>query len=396
MAFARQQAILDGMDQGVLQGWGDDPFGLHEHRYFSAGRPTKLVRDGGVEAYDEPPAQEFSAADVAAVTSGSSATAGSEPVASGHAAAPDPRIPGPPPRRRRTGVYSIVAFVAVAAVIALIAITGPGGTSGGAKPSGSGSPGMNLAAFVTKSAKQTLAQNTADISLTATVGIGATTADMHGNGQANFAANALAMNLSTRISGTTLAEQEIYAGQTLYLQMVVNGQSMAKNFGGRHWLEIPMGNSPSEIEPQHSAISLLRLLEREGARVTQLGTQNIGGLNCTEVAVTPTMQALLGAMQHESADEGLSKSETAAAQDLLQNSPPPALTVWFDPKRDLTCQLAVYMQLSVGLPPGSGSVPSTATAQLLVTFTHYGVPVTITPPPKSDTTSIADVLGGPA
>jgi hypothetical protein len=38
-----------------LQGWSDDPFGLHEARYFSAGKPTKLVRDGGKESYDEPP-----------------------------------------------------------------------------------------------------------------------------------------------------------------------------------------------------------------------------------------------------------------------------------------------------------------------------------------------------
>ena len=38
-----------------LQGWAEDPFRLHEQRYFSAGRPTKLVRDDGVESYDEPP-----------------------------------------------------------------------------------------------------------------------------------------------------------------------------------------------------------------------------------------------------------------------------------------------------------------------------------------------------
>jgi hypothetical protein len=36
-------------------GWQSDPFGLHEQRYFSLGRPTKLVRDGTVESYDEPP-----------------------------------------------------------------------------------------------------------------------------------------------------------------------------------------------------------------------------------------------------------------------------------------------------------------------------------------------------
>ena len=37
------------------QGWFLDPFGAHEERYFSGGSPTRLVRDSGVESYDELP-----------------------------------------------------------------------------------------------------------------------------------------------------------------------------------------------------------------------------------------------------------------------------------------------------------------------------------------------------
>jgi hypothetical protein len=37
------------------QGWYRDPYLVHEDRYFSAGQPTKLVRDGGNEDYDPPP-----------------------------------------------------------------------------------------------------------------------------------------------------------------------------------------------------------------------------------------------------------------------------------------------------------------------------------------------------
>ena len=36
-------------------GWYRDPYGIHEDRNFSDGHPTKLVRDGGCEAYDAPP-----------------------------------------------------------------------------------------------------------------------------------------------------------------------------------------------------------------------------------------------------------------------------------------------------------------------------------------------------
>jgi hypothetical protein len=41
-----------------VEGWFTDPFGRHEARWLSFGEPTKLVRDGGVESYDEPPDEE--------------------------------------------------------------------------------------------------------------------------------------------------------------------------------------------------------------------------------------------------------------------------------------------------------------------------------------------------
>ena len=37
------------------EGWYRDPFAIHEDRWMSQGRPTKLVRDGGTESYDPPP-----------------------------------------------------------------------------------------------------------------------------------------------------------------------------------------------------------------------------------------------------------------------------------------------------------------------------------------------------
>jgi hypothetical protein len=40
----------------VLKGWHSDPFGIHELRYFTMdGRPSRLVRDGGVQSSDPPP-----------------------------------------------------------------------------------------------------------------------------------------------------------------------------------------------------------------------------------------------------------------------------------------------------------------------------------------------------
>ena len=37
------------------EGWYTDPFGRHEARWMSAGAPTRLVRDAGVDSFDAPP-----------------------------------------------------------------------------------------------------------------------------------------------------------------------------------------------------------------------------------------------------------------------------------------------------------------------------------------------------
>jgi hypothetical protein len=38
-----------------FQGWYRDPYGNHDDRWFSGGRPTNLVRDLGIQSYDHPP-----------------------------------------------------------------------------------------------------------------------------------------------------------------------------------------------------------------------------------------------------------------------------------------------------------------------------------------------------
>jgi hypothetical protein len=43
----------------AAQGWYSDPYCEHKARWFSAGSPTALVRDDGVEATDPPPKIAF-------------------------------------------------------------------------------------------------------------------------------------------------------------------------------------------------------------------------------------------------------------------------------------------------------------------------------------------------
>ena len=48
------------MDQQPREGWFTDPFCRHEARWFSAGTPTRLVKDGHTESQDDPPDEPFS------------------------------------------------------------------------------------------------------------------------------------------------------------------------------------------------------------------------------------------------------------------------------------------------------------------------------------------------
>ncbi len=47
------------MGQEPLEGWCIDPYGRHDARWMSDGKPTKLVRDGETTSEDEPPEGPF-------------------------------------------------------------------------------------------------------------------------------------------------------------------------------------------------------------------------------------------------------------------------------------------------------------------------------------------------
>jgi len=258
------------VDEHALQGWYPDPFDLHEQRYFSGGRPTKLVRDDRVEAYDEPPAQ-----DVPGAYLGQQRSAIRDAARVGYPAAPHPGVAAP---RRRTGlVNSLVALIAVGAVVAFVAIEGGFSAHHGPKSNGSAPAGTNLAAFVTRSARSTLAERSADFTVQGTIEVGGTEANLHGSGQVDFAADTVGMNVSTSVAGSTIVVTEIVTSQAIYQQLSVGRQSLSQILGGKHWFEIPLASGSSNSTLQGSLSSSLQVLEQQGARVTPMGPQDIGG-----------------------------------------------------------------------------------------------------------------------
>ncbi len=353
------------MDSRKLQGWHADPFGLHEQRYFSVGTPTKLVRDGNVESHDEPPTDECSPEDVAVVASAAlaaSAAASASQPDSGHrdlvSLGRKPTLhPAPPARRRHTGlVYTSVALVAVIAVIVFVAVSGGFSSKGGSHADGSG---LDLAALVTRSAQKTLAQKTAAVAIQGGYDFDGFQANVQGSGELDFAVDAWTMKLAITSAHFKLVDNEIVTGQNVYLQTAETvGRSRSQFPGGGRWFESPISDSTSQAASQDSPVSSLRLLEQDNARVVPMGAQNIGGLDCNEYTVTPATRGT-----------------------------PVTFSIWLDQQRHLTCQLYVYLQFSTAGMVEPGTAPSAATEQFLMTFTRYGVPVTITPPAQSDTVS---------
>ena len=60
------------------EGWYLDPYQIHDARWMSAGLPTKLVRDGQTESYDEPPDLPLPDVLVAADAAGDEPASGSD------------------------------------------------------------------------------------------------------------------------------------------------------------------------------------------------------------------------------------------------------------------------------------------------------------------------------
>jgi hypothetical protein len=482
-------------EQGKLQGWQADPFGSHEKRYFSGGRPTKLVRDGDVESYDEPPAEgSISLADgvataaaggmdtaisaeidIAAVAPSEAATAVTEQtvgepgladtpaataepaavatldnagdgvaMADDHAASPASaasapaeallvldRVPADEPaavasgtatdtgaelsgvapevdgilaglgvlgRRPRGLLYAAVALAAIVAVIAVIAITGgfsphaKPGTFGALAQSGSnqnaGAAPLDpaTASLVTASAQGTLAQKTADVTLTGTATGAGAALPLQGTGQVDFSTYATVANLGATESGGSIAEEEIATSKHILLQLALGGHSLIVESTGRHWMDIPISEY-TDLSENVTAYSLpwsLQLLAQQPDSVASIGTKSVGGVTCSGFTVTPSKQALLNVVQQEWAHVGFPAKDKAAALKSLQNEVAAPITAWFDPHRHLACEMTVDMQLTNVTTTAWAKQPTTASVQMTADFTHYGVPVQITLPPGSD------------
>jgi hypothetical protein len=373
------------MSHGELQGWCADPFQLHEQRYFSAGLPTKLVRDGRVESYDEPPPTSFERATPATVAVADTSPAGGPPGAwSGAQLVPSTAWPGeqtvpaepaeppePPapaaarPRRRpRFGVIyaaAVLALVAVAGIVVIVVRGGAGQTS------------VSDAAYVTRSAQHTAAQHTVDVTLAGTVQADGQSITISGAGGINFSTDSSELTLLMTVAGQRVVEKEIQVPGAAYVTLTVDGKNLARQIGGRDWIRIPVQSSSTATARGGSPQSALRLLEQHGIAVHGLGTKAIDGGQWAGYSVTPSRQAMLSAVRLAFAGKlppGVAATLGAVA--------PPTFTIWLD-SHGLLRQMTANLQ--VGAVPGASAA---AAANVVENFSGYGTPVQILAPAGSD------------
>jgi len=208
--------ILDAVDYRNRQGWYADPFGAHESRYFSAGKPTKLVRDGHIESYDEPPTEgvELATAAASAEDSAPWAMAMAGPASTGVVPtnnstvspgdilrAPDDHpVPMRPRRSGRGWLASAVVVIVVAGVV-----LGAAKFLGLVEPAGGDPAALDSVAFVKTAAERTLAAKTADFTVSATVQVSDQTITLTGNGQLDLTDGDQALSLAGSVPGGSLS-----------------------------------------------------------------------------------------------------------------------------------------------------------------------------------------------
>jgi hypothetical protein len=361
------------MESRELQGWYEDPFRLHGARYFSAGHPTKLVRDGNVESYDEPPGGGQPE---------SGTVASWDHAVSGTLKGAEVKGPNPPDddvlahagRRSRGGMLAVATVVAVAGVVTGVVI---------ASRPGPASVSMSPAAFVTQSAQRTLSARTADVTMSGSVSALGESVPVSGTGQTDFSTNAMTLNSTFNSSGHSVVEKEIETKGNLYITMSVDGQS------GDKWVETPLQESGSANLGDSNPAMSLAVLAQHGNTVRTLGTKAIDGVTCSGYSVTPSRQAMIAAVQRELAAQGRNDASASTVLQTIGSMLQPTITVWFDAQgllRQMSMQFG--MQLQQGTSNGSFG------ADMDVTFSNYGTPVRISAPPPSDTVSSSSLLKG--
>jgi hypothetical protein len=263
-----------------------------------------------------------------------------------------------PPKTRSK--RPIIIGVAAVAVLALV---------GGVLANTLGS-GSNADAAIIRAANSSLADKTARLNVTASVGIGGSTVDFTGAGSIDFTDNAAQMTLHSTAAGRQVDDQLIFLGGIVYEGL----PQIAQLAPGKSWISLDLSAlQPAAVQRGTAGlggnpVALLHLLAQRGNMVTVLGASTVDGVAVQGYSVTFDPSAV----QSEKDNANLPDWMKRAVSQVKVNGA--TIKVYVDGAGNLV-RYAISMTEQVG----SGSLSVSESFDL----TDYGSPVSISAPPAA-------------
>ena len=270
-------------------------------------------------------------------------------------------------RQRRRAAMSGITGVAVALVLASC------GTSTALQ--------VAPTAYLAAATRTTLARSTADVTMTGSLNVGGRTIEMTGTGTADLSTNAMTMDMSAQLGpGRSFEIRELLVDDTMYVGMVIDGQSLTQATG-RDWIRFSVPITCASAGGASSdPVDQLRLLAAKGGSVSSLGTSVIDGRRVQGFSYAPSRQQGLARLNKIASKCGLTPAQQAAARSEFEVGHLPSEKVWFS-----TDQLLRRMQMVMTLPSSAGGTPTDE--NMTMDFSNYGAKVDITPPASNDVMS---------
>lgn len=261
------------------------------------------------------------------------------------------------------------------------------GTSGNAQSKGGAEP---LHAVET-AYSATLKAKTADVSITESIRAQSSSGSnesstVTGSGQLDLSANAFRLSLNAPSGGS---EEVLEIGGMLYLQVPpaqisnVPGQKPWESIDLDQVDEAKLGKSFSQLNSLSSddPAQALSDLASVSDTVTKVGTAIIDGVTTTRYQAQVSLSkvaARTAAKEGAQAGDAVSKEAQSLGTSVLP------VTVWVDNQG-----LVRQIREQIPIPAAStGATNGNGTATVTITFSAFGTPVQLTPPPA---TEVADI-----
>jgi hypothetical protein len=264
-------------------------------------------------------------------------------------------------------------------VIALIISTGLGvaacsSPSGSASSSSPGAPSGSPSAVVLAAAHSSAAQASADIRVVATATVDGKNLGIHGSGVVDMAHSA--MQLDMTLSGVPALSGSSISTVLLDGTSYVSYPGISTVLPGKSWISQPTSSATTSGVQVSNVSDMLKVLAAKGAVVERVGSDFIGTTPVTayDVTLSPALIASQGSAL------GVPASDSTAVQQMLSNG---GVTYRVDvDAADQIRQLILHMTI-----PASSTSPDGQEA-IVVDFTNYGTPVSITAPPADQVATV--------